>query len=93
MLHSGAELSKKALIGKSVIAVRKGDIMECAGNLQVCAGQPDGCEAAVHAITDVMTEESTDGLLLVGASNAFNSLTRKVLLVNIRYVCCFTSVS
>jgi hypothetical protein len=58
-----------------------------AGNLQLCAGQASGCEAAVHAIGGIFDEQSTDALLLVDAVNAFNCLNRKVLLHNIRYQC------
>ena len=27
--------------------------MSCAGNLQLCADQASGCEAVVHAISDI----------------------------------------
>ena len=60
--------------------------MICAGNLQLCAGQASGCEAAAQAIRDIFEEQSTDALLLIDADNAFNSLNRKVLLHNIRYL-------
>ena len=36
---------------------------------------------------DIFEEEETDGLLLVDASNAFNSLNREALLHNIKYIC------
>ena len=61
--------------------------MSSAGNLQLCAGQAGGCEAAVHAMSDIFDEEATDALLLVDADNTFNSLNRKVLLQNIKYLC------
>ena len=57
------------------------------GSLQLCTGLPSGCEAAVHAMKDIFEEEETDGLLLVDASNAFNSLNREALLHNIKYIC------
>ena len=41
-------------IGKSVLSVVKQDVLEAAGNLQLCAGQPGGCEAAVHAVSDIL---------------------------------------
>ena len=75
------------IVGKAIISIIKPDIMSCAGNLQLCAGQASGCEAAVHAIGDIFEEQSTDALLLIDADNAFNSLNRKVLLHNIRYLC------
>ncbi len=36
---------------------------------------------------EIFQEEETDAILLVDASNAFNSLNRQVLLHNIRYLC------
>ena len=77
----------RRIIGKAILSVIKQDIVSSAGNLQLCAGQPSGCEAAVHAVSDIFDEESTDALLLVDADNAFNSLNRKVLLHNIIYLC------
>ena len=29
-------------------------LLEAAGNLQLCAGQPGGCEAAVHVVSDIL---------------------------------------
>ena len=77
----------RRIIGKAVISLVKRDIIDGAGDLQMCAGQSSGCEAAVHAISEIFEEQATDGLLLVDASNAFNALNRKVLLHNIKYLC------
>ena len=38
-------------------------------------------------MNDIFKEEDTDPLLLVDALNAFNTLNRKVLLHNIKYLC------
>ena len=59
------------------------DILEAAGSLQLCAGQDAGCEAAIHAIHSVFTNESTEAVFLVDAGNAFNSLNCQVALRNI----------
>ena len=61
--------------------------MESAGCLQLCAGQKAGCEAAAHAMREIFEETSTDAVLFVDASNAFNSMNRHALLHNIRYLC------
>ena len=61
--------------------------MSSAGSLQLCAGQAGVCEAAVHAMSDIFSEQATDALLLVDADNAFNSLNRKVFLHNIGHLC------
>ena len=77
----------RRIIGKAIVQIIKPDILKSAGSLQLCAGQPAGCEAAVHAMTDIFHEEETDGLLLVDAENAFNALNRSVLLHNMPYIC------
>ena len=61
--------------------------MESAGDLKLYAGHPAGCEAAVHAMSEIFAEEETDAVLLVDATNAFNSINRKVMLNNIQYTC------
>ena len=49
-----------------------------AGSAQLCARQRLGCEAAVHTIEDIMSDPSVEGVLMVDAWNAFNSLNRAV---------------
>ena len=51
------------------------------------AGEAGGIEAAVHAMGDIFNEESTDALLRVDADKTFNTLNRRVLLHNIKYLC------
>ncbi len=67
----------RRIIGKSIISVIKPDISMSTGSLQL----------AVHAMEEIFQEEETDAILLVDASNAFNSLNHQVLLHNIRYLC------
>lgn len=77
----------RRIVGKAVVGEIKDDIMESAGNLQLCAGQKAGCEAAAHAMREIFEEASTDAVLFVDASNAFNSMNRQALLHNIQYLC------
>ena len=77
----------RRIIGKAVIAEIKPDLMECAGSLQLCAGQKSGCEAAAHAMREIFQEAETDAVLLIDASNAFNCLNREAMLHNVRYLC------
>ena len=77
----------RRIIGKTVIATVKSQIVQCAGPLQLCAGQQSGCEAAVHAMTQAFDQDESEAILLVDAANAFNSINRKVLLHNIQYLC------
>ena len=84
--HNVGEVLRR-IIGKAIAATIKPDILPSAGSLQLCAGHQSGCEAAVHAMKDIFGEEDTDGVLLIDATNAFNSINREVLLHNIRYIC------
>ena len=60
--------------------------MEAVGSKQLCAGQEAGCEAAIHAMRDIF-ENNADAVLLVDATNAFNSLNRENALRNIQTIC------
>ena len=58
-----------------------------AGSIQLCAGQTAGTEAAVHAMNQAFQANEVEAVLLVDASNAFNSLNRQAALLNIRHLC------
>jgi hypothetical protein len=77
----------RRIISKAILAVTKFDLQEAAGSLQLCAGQVAGIEAAIHAMRDSFHHDSTEAILLVDASNAFNSLNRNEALLNVRYTC------
>ena len=77
----------RRIIGKSVMSIIRDDVGIAAGSLQLCAGQPSGCEAAVHAVREIFKDEDCDGVILVDASNAFNSINRKAMLHNIGILC------
>ena len=72
----------RRIIAKSVLRVVREDIQEAAGPLQTCAGYEAGCEAAVHALNQMMESEETEALLLVDATNAFNTLNRQASSIN-----------
>ena len=67
--------------------VVKDDVVNAAGSLQLAAGQPAGCEAAVHAMRQLFAAEETQGILLIDAHNAFNSLNRRAAMWNVRVLC------
>lgn len=77
----------RRIIAKAILMVTRSDIQEAAGSLQLCAGQISGIEAAVHAVDSLFQQEETEAILLVDASNAFNSLNRLSALHNIRRLC------
>jgi len=65
----------RRILAKAILSILRQDILNASGCLQLCAGQWGGCEAAVHAMRGLFNRKDTDGILLVDASNAFNSLT------------------
>ena len=71
--------------------VAKKDVQDAAGALQVRAGQNAGTEVAIHAMHDVFQEDSFKVDLLIDAENAFNSINREVILLNISIVCSIIS--
>ena len=77
----------RRIIGKSIGWTLKGDIQEAAGPLQAATGLPSGSEAAIHAMKQIFENEETDAVILVDASNAFNSLNRRVALHNVQVIC------
>ena len=50
------------------------DIEKSVGGLQMCGGQQAGVEAAIHAMHDICNRDDCEAMLLVDATNAFNSL-------------------
>ena len=77
----------RRIIGKTVVSHLRSDIIRSTGNLQLCTGQQSGCEAAVHSMREAFESDDTEAVLLVDASNAFNSINRKVMIHNIFITC------
>lgn len=77
----------RRIIGKVVMSVVKKDVVMSAGSLQLCAGQVAGIDAAIHAMREINDADDTEAVLLVDASNAFNSLNRHAFLHNISIIC------
>ena len=70
------------IIGKAIKRVVKKDVMLSAGPLQACSGIPSGGEAVIHAVRETFERAGMEGVWLVDASNAFNSLNKNVALLN-----------
>ena len=64
----------RRLIGRAIVRVLSDDIQAAARPLQLCAGHQSGCESAVHAMRQVFESSETEAIILVDATNAFNSL-------------------
>ena len=61
--------------------ITKNDVLKATGSLQVCVGHKSGSEAAIHPMHDIFKVEETEGILLIDADNAFNSINRKLCFV------------
>ena len=70
------------IAGKVVFMHARDDIIASVGSLQVCAGHEAGCQSLIHAKRTVYKEQSAEAILLVNASNAFNSVNKNAFLHN-----------
>ena len=77
----------RRILGKAVTNVLKKDVQVSVGNLQLCGGHPGGCEVGVHAVLDMFNDADAEGVIQIDASNAFNSINRKLLLHNAKIIC------
>ena len=66
----------RRIASKVVVSHIREDIISAVGSLQVCAGQEAGCESLVHAMHEIYDDHSSETVLLVDASNAFNTTSR-----------------
>lgn len=77
----------RRITAKCVTKVLKQDVIEASGPLQLCEGHKGGSEAGIHVVNNIFEADETDAVLLIDATNAFNSLNRTAALHNIRIVC------
>ena len=77
----------RRIIARAVLSTFKDDILMAAGPMQLCAGQESGCEAAVHVMQKLFNSPEVEAVLLVDATNAFNSINRQTALRNIQHNC------
>ena len=55
----------RRIIAKCVIQIRKPDILDATGSLQVSTGQKSGSEVAVHAMNCMFSADETDAVCLL----------------------------
>ena len=77
----------RRIICKAIASLLSMDILDTVGSQQLCVGHTSGCEAAVHAARSIFNDPATDAFLMVDATNAFNSLNRKVALKTVMKLC------
>ena len=75
------------ILGRVVMTTFRRNILKNASDLQLCKGHRAGCEAAVHSLSSIFSEDDIDAILLVDADNAFNRINRDVMLQNIQIIC------
>ena len=77
----------RRIAGKVIVSHIRKDLISSVGSLQVCAGHEAGCESIIHAMHKIYEEDESEAILLVDASNAFNSMNKKAFLRNIGIIC------
>ena len=77
----------RRITGKCIVKTLKMDLQVATSILQTCSGVSSGIEAAIHAMRTTFSEESCEAVLLVDASNAFNSLNRAAAVHNLQQIC------
>ena len=79
----GVDEILRRVVAKAVLHLTSMDILKAVGDSQLCAGHISGCEAGVHAMTDIQVNDQTEAVLLVD----FNSLNREAAMRNIQSLC------
>ena len=77
----------RRIAGKVIIINFKRDITDAAGSLQLSAGQEVGARTPIYTMWDMFANEDTEAALLIDAKNAFNSISLKVMLHNLNFLC------
>jgi len=77
----------RRIVGKTQSWHTADEIKEATGPLQTCAGHGAGAEAAIHSMRNIFEADSTDAVLLIDTSNAFNRLNRSAAMHNIQIIC------
>ena len=77
----------RRIICKAIMHVVESDVRRATAPLQICVGIPSACEAAVHTMDTLFSRPEVQGILMIDAANAFNSLNRNAALHNVPRVC------
>ena len=84
---TGVGEALRRIAEKAVMILLKKGVLQAAGSLQLCKVQVAGSDAVIHAMHDIFNDHNTEGILLIDAENAFNSINRKVILYNLKFIC------
>ena len=80
------EKFSNASFGKLLVGCLREVIQQASKPLQTTAGLQGGAEAATSSTRQIFDQKDTDGVILVDASDAFNSLNRNAALRNIPFI-------
>ena len=72
------------ITGKTVCMLTRCDLEDICGISQLCSGVRSGIEGAIHTVRDLFDEHQEEGwgVLLIDASNTFNSINGQAVLWN-----------
>ena len=76
----------RRIIGKAILPIICVDIQDAVGTNQICVGEKYSCEAAVYALDESFEMETTEGVLMIDASNTFNNLNCQATLCNVQQI-------
>ena len=77
----------RRIIGRTILRCVENDLKLLGKNLQLCLGQKCGIQHAIHRLRKQFETPETQGILLIDAKNAFNSLNRDLESRNIEKLC------
>ena len=77
----------RRIVGRTILKCVSNDLKLLGQSDQLCLGQKCGIEHAIHALRKVFDTPEAEAVLLIDASNAFNSLNRELALSNIQAIC------
>lgn len=77
----------RRIIAKAILSITKQDVLDATGLKQLCAGQVACVESVIHVVRKCFDDDETEGVLLIDASNAFNSVNREAARLNARHLC------
>ena len=77
----------RRIICRAIATVVESGVMGVEAPTQTCVGMQSACEASTHVMSTLLSMPEVEAILLVDASNAFNSLNRQAALHNVTRLC------
>ena len=77
----------RRIVTAALIQNFRGETQNAAGPMQTCGGARSGVEVAVHTMSGLFDDSTSECILFVDADNAFNRLNREAALQNVSFIC------